>query len=158
MKSNRLRVIEKKKGKDQSRCCMCCSSGRCVRCSCALSGRPCTTCIPSRSDRCVNRSRSSSPSFGSLGDINDQAIKKKKLDNSLTVDYSLDNSGNAFTSNRAVMVYGADMLGSDGGAKEDEWFLQLVVTRHQLYDLPGGSIGKEFVGLLADEIELLHNG
>ena len=33
----------------------------------------------------------------------------------------------------------------------------MVTTRIELYDLPGGSIGKEFVGLLADEIRVLCN-
>ena len=34
---------------------------------------------------------------------------------------------------------------------------KVVTTRIELYDLPGGSIGKEFVGLLADEIRVLCN-
>ena len=94
--------------------------------------------------------------------INLVLLKKKNwIICRLMVDYLLDNWGNAFTSNRVVTVHGADILGSDGGAKEDEWFLhrkQLVVTCCQLYDLPDGNIGKRFVGLLADQIELLYNG
>ena len=41
------------------RCCKCCQAGRCVRCSCVTSGRPCVDCYPSRSGACSNLSQHS---------------------------------------------------------------------------------------------------
>ncbi len=37
------------------RCCLCCSTGKCVRCSCVNGKTPCTNCIPGQSGRCSNR-------------------------------------------------------------------------------------------------------
>ena len=36
------------------RCCKCCQTGRCVRCSCVTAGRRCVGCYPSRSGSCSN--------------------------------------------------------------------------------------------------------
>ena len=42
-------------------CCRCNGSGRCVRCACRRSGRPCTTCLPSRNGRCSNNTNCLTP-------------------------------------------------------------------------------------------------
>ena len=41
----------------QARSCLCCHSGKCVRCSCVLSGKNCHNCLPSRNNSCSNTSR-----------------------------------------------------------------------------------------------------
>ena len=41
--------------KKSDRCCVCCVTGSCVRCSCVLRSVPCTSCVPSRSGKCMNQ-------------------------------------------------------------------------------------------------------
>ena len=43
-------------------CCSCNSSGRCRNCSCVKAGRTCSTCLPSRLDRCSNTSSNTNTS------------------------------------------------------------------------------------------------
>ena len=59
---------------------------------------------------------------------------------------------------RMEKAFGGVMLNSDGGDSDDKWLCrwkQLVSLFGSLYDLPGGNVGKEFVGLFADEISML---
>lgn len=52
-------------------------------------------------------------------------------------------------------VYGDELLVSDGGEYDGEWYArwkQLVSSFGSLYDLPNGSVGKQFVDMLADEV------
>ena len=37
-----------------TRCCLCCGSGKCVRCTCATKNIRCHNCLPSRRDHCQN--------------------------------------------------------------------------------------------------------
>ena len=39
-----------------SRCCKCCATGKCVRCSCVTAGRSCVDCFPSQQGNCANLS------------------------------------------------------------------------------------------------------
>ena len=60
--------------------------------------------------------------------------------------------------NRMEKAFGGVILNTDGGDSDDKWFCrwkQLVSLFSNLYDLPGGNVGKDFVGLLADEISML---
>ena len=45
-------------------CCMCCNTGRCVRCVCACAGTACLNCQPSRQGRCSNLGQSASGIIG----------------------------------------------------------------------------------------------
>ena len=37
-----------------TRCCLCCYTGKCVRCSCIMKNERCRNCLPSRVGRCKN--------------------------------------------------------------------------------------------------------
>ena len=59
---------------------------------------------------------------------------------------------------RMEKAFGGVMLNTDGGDSDDKWFCrwkQLVSLSGNLYDLPGGNVGKEIVGFLANEISML---
>ena len=43
------------------KCCQCNGNGTCIRCECATSRRPCSSCLPMRRDRCANPARDSEP-------------------------------------------------------------------------------------------------
>ncbi len=50
------------KNGDAKKCCACAMTGSCKRCSCAVRKVACTGCIPSRYNKCCNRTHISSPS------------------------------------------------------------------------------------------------
>ena len=52
---HRIKALDRLNKKRQTRCCSCGSTGRCVRCSCVLSGQSCSNCTPSSSDHCSNQ-------------------------------------------------------------------------------------------------------
>ena len=63
--------------------------------------------------------------------------------------------------NRLFHAYGACFLGSDGGEQINEWgqrWKRVVSIRGQQYVLPGGSVGREFVNLLTNEVSMLSRG
>ena len=58
-------------------------------------------------------------------------------------------------------AFGATLLHSEGGDREDIWgvrWLKAVRLKCQHYDLPGGAVGREFVSLLSEEMSSLSRG
>ena len=131
-----------------------------------MNSRSCSSCVPSKHGKCKNKG--------------DRCVIKSGLNSVVTVadhlshgDGSLQDSlpsGNGEGNDRVgdsisedsrmVRAFGANVLNSDGGERRDEWscrWKKVVMTHVKLYDLPRGCIGKEFVGLLADEIRMLCN-
>ena len=47
---------EKGKDKDKDRCCKCGITGSCLRCSCVMNGRSCSSCVLSKYGKCKNKS------------------------------------------------------------------------------------------------------
>ncbi len=124
--------------KKSDRCCACCVTGSCVRCSCVLRGVPCTSCVPSRSGKCMNRPERVSRVVRSevvRGDGGAHA----------------DNAGEGGVVQLGnITAFGAQLVQGSQDAGDDVWvsrWRQLVsVYSGSMYDLPGGNVGKEFVG------------
>jgi hypothetical protein len=58
-------------------------------------------------------------------------------------------------------MFGAQLVHSDGANKDQAWYkrwMRVINLHRQQYMLPGGSIGREFIDLLAEEIDLLSKG
>ena len=56
------------------RCCICCSIGKCVRCSCVSAGRECVNCVPSRLGRSQNLSAGPVEKESSSSDTTDDTV------------------------------------------------------------------------------------
>ena len=62
---------------------------------------------------------------------------------------------------RFQRAFGASLLYSEGGCYDDPWYklwARLFVIKNCHYDLPSGSVGRDFVNLLSSEINLLGRG
>ena len=56
------------------------------------------------------------------------------------------------------MSFGSSLLHSEGGCYDNSWnklWLRLVTIKNCHYDLPSGSVGRDFVNQLPSEIDLL---
>ena len=70
-------------------------------------------------------------------------------------------SYHSFVENMMSQAFGAPLIRNDGVNSENIWlkhWSRIVAARSRHYDLPGGSVGREFVSLLSDEVALLSNG
>lgn len=47
-------IAKAKLASSRHRCCQCCSTGKCKRCSCVTAGRHCIDCYPSKHRSCLN--------------------------------------------------------------------------------------------------------
>ena len=126
--------------KGLSRCCLCSDNGtsRCVRCSCVHTGKLCSSCLPLRPDRCWNCSLPNDD----LGVSWDRAAFQIRID-----DADSDVSASV-VNERFQQAFDASLLHSEGIGYEDSWsklWLRLVAMKNCHYDLPSGSIGRDFV-------------
>ena len=81
-------------------------------------------------------------------------------DNGSGCDTAVNNSVTVINE-RFQRAFGALLLHSEGDCYEDSWcklWLRLVAFKNCHYDLPTGSVGKDFVALLSSEIDLLAQG
>ena len=149
------------------RCCMCCSTGKCVRCLCVSAGRECVNCVPSHHGRCQNLSsgpveeKSSSPDTiddtvclagTETGDI----VGHEGPVHSSSISESLDESDA-----RLMKAFGATLTVDCGDNLDDIWYCRwkrVIAARGIHYDLPGGATGRHFVDLLSDEVRSLSHG
>ena len=51
-------AVPSSRGSSLGRCCLCCTSGKCVRCSCVVKKTRCHNCLPSHQGRCRNEAPS----------------------------------------------------------------------------------------------------
>ena len=130
-------------GRQGFRCCMCCGTGRCVRCSCVIAGKKCSSCIPSRQNLCDNQ-----PSLFT-------EVIENQNENSIGL------TNNNFLDKKMIQAFGATLLKSELGDIEDVWYSRwqrVINLNSRQYDLSGGAVGREFVDLLNMEIKMLNSG
>ena len=163
---SRQAALERRKNAVGSRgkadcCCLCSSNGICRRCSCVARGSPCTSCVPSRSNKCVNGADVVSQQQVRIGG---QAMAGEASDRTTRVMSGPPGSAAVCGSveSRMKLGFGAQLVNmGDADRLNDgsEWFCRwrrLVSTYSgSVYDLPGGNVGKEFVGMLVDEMVML---
>ena len=96
-----------------------------------------------------------SPPNDEPGVNGDQASSQTRIDDA-------ENDVSASVINeRFQQAFGASLLHSEGGCYDDSWsklWLRLVAIKNCHYDLPSGSVGRDFVNQLSSEIDLLVQG
>ena len=125
---------------------------------------------------CISNSDSVRRPNSSLDENNIQRIPSVSTSSPLTVEHVqrfpedrasdyLDPGGSyhSFVDDMMSQAFGAPLIRSDhdGTNCENIWFKhwsRIVAVRSRHYDLPGGSVGREFVTLLSDEVALVSNG
>ena len=154
------------------------STGNCSRCSCSVSGSRCTNCYPARKGRCINQP---SPALTSESDnilqtngpdVNCRACRTygPRANSEIFSDVitQLEQSQlffperqMSFADMKMCQAFGATLMHSVGRGVKDVWSKRWSVIasfRCRQYDLPGGSVGREFVSLLSEEVSKLANG
>ena len=138
--------------------CMCGDSSRCVRCAYVQAGVMCLSCLPSRRGRCSSLSPVIDCPDAAAAGVGGQTSSRD--DNGSSCDTGVNDSVTVI-SERFQCAFGASLLHSEGDCYDDSWcklLLQLVAFKNCHYDLPNGSVGKDFVSLLSSEIDLLVQG
>ena len=161
-------------------CCNCHSNGRATcaalrsTCACRRAGRQCTSCFPMSKGKCSNhQAQSLSALFSSTNQ--EKYSTRKSIDDDLETLESLEKGDPCIEKDETVMqgshvenhnwvaskmleAFGSLLLNSEGSARIDRidkiWERTTKLTS-SLYRLPGGSLGRKFVGMLAHEITLL---
>ena len=137
-----------------------------------MSGQSCSNCTPSSSDHCSNQGNPKTVSDSFKLDDDDGSVQPDKTGsqssnmcgiNEQSLDQSCVSHGpvQSNVNDRLFRAYGACFLGLDGGEQINEWgqrWKRVVSIRGQQYDLPGGSVGREFVNLLTNEVSMLSRG
>ena len=135
---------------------MCGDSGRCVFCTCVQSDVMCLSCLPLRCGRYSNLSLEIDfPSVGHLTSSHNNNV----LNN--VADVSNSRSVTTLFNKRFQCAFGALLLHSENDCYDDPWcklWLRLVTFKNCRYDLPNGSVGRDFVTWLSSEIDLLAQG
>ena len=130
------------------RCCGCCTTGSCVRCSCVLRGKPCTSCVPSRMNKCRNTDEC-------LTSAGSRSVNGEVHSNHSDMTHGQERSDMS----RLEKAFGARLVRDGEDDNSDAWIVwwkRLVsVCSGSVYDLPGGNVGREFVGMLADEVKMV---
>ncbi len=146
-------VTEKDRQKERKigRCCACAMNGSCKRCSCSVRGVPCTGCVPSKYNKCANKSSKQKVQVSDsvVGSQDNPRLKDNEGDQRNR------NDGNPQWQDKFVSSFGGSLLDSGGDISLDEWhvwWVQLAKSVGSLYDLPNGNVGKCFVEGLADEV------
>ena len=120
---------------------MCGDRDRCVCCTCVQSGVMRLLCLPSRHGRCSNLSPDIDfPSVGSQTSSHDN--------NGLNNVADVSNSVTTLFNKRFQCAFGASLLHSEGDCCDDPWcklWLRLVTFKNCHYNLPNGSVGRDFV-------------
>ena len=91
-----------------SRCCLCCDNGKCMRCTCVKAGRKCLNCLPSKRNRCFNRSQCASSSV-----CDDASLPIR--------DSSYVLSTSSVEGEHFVRAFGASLLHSEGPPHSTFW-------------------------------------
>ena len=142
-----------------SRCCLCCATGKCKRCSCVLNGRNYENCIPSRLGGCMNRL--SLEICDSIVDRSDQGAVCDKVSDDKLSSPLCKRSHTYFVEEKMEEAFGANLVGGYGNEGDNLWFKRwqrVIALPKRLYDVPGGAVGRHFVDLLSDEVGLLSEG
>ena len=72
-----------------------------------------------------------------------------------------DTSNESFVDKKMEQAYGAKLIKCVHGGVETRWkklWKCVAYSNAKQYDLPGGAVGREFVELLKDEVNLLADG
>ena len=133
---------------------MCGDSSKCVHCTCVQSGVMCSSCLPLRHGHCSNLSLEiDCPGIGSRTSSHDN--------NGLNNVTDISNSVTTLFNERFQCAFGTSLLHSGGHCYDDPWCklcLQLVTFRNCHYNLPNGSVDRDFVTWLPSQIGLLAQG
>ena len=149
------------------RCCMCCSTGKCVRCSCVSAGRVCVDCVPSRHGKCQNLSAGHVEDESSSPDTIDGTVRLAGAEPGDIVGHegpahpSSTSESSDESEARLMKAFGATLAVDCGDNRDDIWYCRwkrVIAVRGNHYDLPGGAIGRHFVDLLSDEVCSLSRG
>ena len=105
-------------------------------------------CLPSKRNRCSKKVQCASSSVCDNASL-------------LTEDSSDIVSPSSVEDERFVRAFGASLVHSEGAPYSSFWgqlWLWIVAIRNSHYNLPNGSVGRDFVGLLSSEVNLLVQG
>jgi len=120
---------------NQSYCCSCSSVGTCERCSCAKSSRLCTNCVPKLHRRCKNF----------LASVDDESDALSAEQTTPGTPVSSDSGG--------ALARSIPEVADDAAQNAIVDAYELVVGwRRNLFIVPFGSAGSDFVDLLANSM------
>ena len=148
--------------------------------------RPCTSCLPLDTGKCVNSLENCQERFfstKSLTDVGTSAVRVNlgatdSIDDasccdsttSVQVNVSHDTScasnslfstSDLFINNLMNQVCDVTLINSDSGDKDTPWCIKWArIIQHSgsHYTLPGGSVGRRYVDLLVDEVNYFATG
>jgi hypothetical protein len=136
-------------------CCNChAANAKCVNCRCKRQNIQCTNCKPLIAGKCRNSHVLNSK------DENKNPPNSQTQSNNILPTHSLPpiKEELAFVDKKMIEAFGHTLSGPDSGVPsgrlENIWY-RAVKLSSKLYRLPGGSVGRKFVGILANEIDLL---
>ena len=114
-------------------------------------------------DACVSRQGNCLPSKRNRYSNKLQCASSSVCDNAslLTADYSDIVSPSSVEDERFIRAFGASLLHSKGAPYSSFWgqlWQRIVAIRNFHYNLPNGSVGRDFVGLMSSEMNLLVQG
>ena len=159
-------------------CCRCNGGGRCKSCICVKSGRPCVDCLPSRKGHCCNNAPSTttttasdnghclslSPSVGTSATVSyDNALDTQAVltsspegaNDSAIFDDVITGTLTASTRTLPTFNPAPSMTSSWGGLSGEEFtivideaYAEVVHWKPNLFKVPSGARGKQFVAEL----------
>ena len=167
-------------------CCSCNENAVCKCCVCACARRPCASCFPLGTGKCVNSLANCQERFfstKSLTDVGTSAVHislgaTNCIDDALCCDSttsiqvnvshdtscassSLSSTSDLFIYNLMNRVYDVTLINSDSGGQDTPWCIRWArIIQHSgsHYTLPGGSVGQRYVDLLVNEVNYLVTG
>ena len=127
-------------------CCRCSNRGVCRSCSCVKDGKSCTSCLPLSLGLCLNAVSDRPAEIENNDDHSDDVIQEERVSDTQT------------TSPRHTQVNlpayepacPPNFVWGDKGGEEvvndiDKIYSKTVHWRHNLYKIPSGKFGKQFV-------------
>ena len=122
-------------------CCLCGTHGRCHNCSCVKNGRSCSDCQPNRLDKCENQGStitSCQPLNTRDDSPQDATIPITPADDRFDLPSFTPLSSPNFRWNNSIDS-------THFIAMVDKAYQEVVHWRHNIFPIPTGKVGKEFV-------------
>ena len=153
-------------------CCRCNGSGHCRSCACVKSGTPCVDCLPSRKGHCSNAPTPASHTTTPVTDNGHCLSSSTNADTSTTANeldtqdiclspdrgrsVTMDDvtTESSFHRTRSLPTFEpalsmtspwGDLLGEEFTKAISEAYAQVVHWRPNLFKIPSGACGKQFV-------------
>ena len=102
--------------RSRSRCCGCCNTGKCTRCSCVKQNRECDNCVPLRLGQCMNMKVNDSPQLSGSSNRNNTSNNYNENNSNDALCGEPSSNGtverdSSFGSEKMVEAFGVSLIG-----------------------------------------------